>query len=100
MTYIYNQWVGYTKPLMDLRDDGPRPTPPDNPLPSESFWYSEAVVVAGTQEHFDATFAVAAAEFDAEADVETNQIDTTAMIVPEWFDAVTEVEPAGFDVTN
>lgn len=42
---VWNQWIGYTKPLMDFRNDAPMPSPPNDPAANpddcfESFWSS------------------------------------------------------------
>jgi hypothetical protein len=79
MSLIWNDWIGFSKPLMDFRDDGPMPSPPDNPPDDECFWHSCVPALAPpTNSPYDATIEV----------------------VPAEFDSVNEVVPAGFDTTN
>ena len=79
MIYIWNPWIGYTKPLMDFRNDGPMPSPPDDPPASENcFWHS-----------CNTSTAPAALPFDA-----------AIIVVPPLFDATSVVEPPGFDAIN
>lgn len=83
MSYIWNSWVGYTKPMMDFRDDGPAPSPPDNPPADECFWHSCAPV---PEESVPSIF------------------DQTIHVTPPELDSTTEVlatvEAAGFDAIN
>jgi hypothetical protein len=78
MTYIWNSWIGYSKPLMDFRNDGPMPSPPDDPPADECFWHSCATAGPATT---------------------PSGFDLTAIVVPSEYDALVAVEAAGFDLS-
>jgi hypothetical protein len=100
MSYVWNPWIGFSKPLMDFRNDGPMPSPPDDPPAGESFWHSCATPPPATGlMAFDLTANVRPPEFTV-AEVEARQLDAEAMVVPSWYDDLVAVEADEFDATN
>ena len=76
MSLVWNAWVGYTKPLMDFRNDGPMPSPPDNPSDTECFWHSCVPVTAVPElSPFDATVEVVPTGFTSVNEVWAPDID-------------------------